>query len=226
MKEAQKTKKVRSADFYSSFMSGRVLDIGAGDDLCVSHVQPFDKEQGDANHILDYLKPATFDAVHSSHALEHMRDPVWCLSDWWALVKPGGFLITVVPDEDLYEQGLWPSLFNSDHKNTFRIKGASSWSPVSRDIVDLIGALPGVEIISVERHDLFRVNQRYVVLLPEPFRRIFGRIFLKFLSFPLFKNDALRMFVIRGALLFDVPVDQTLHGALAQIQVVARKVLR
>jgi hypothetical protein len=45
-----------------------------------------------------------------------MHDPEAALRQWWALVRPGGYLVVVVPHEDLYEQGMWPSAFNSDHK--------------------------------------------------------------------------------------------------------------
>ncbi len=60
-----------------------------------------------------------YDFVFASHVLEHM-DPRAALEDWLSLVRPGG-LIVLVPDEDLYEQGHVPSLFNDDHKHTFTI---------------------------------------------------------------------------------------------------------
>ena len=43
-------------------------------------------------------------------------------------------MITIIPHEDLYEQFVWPSIFNDDHKATFRVNTASSWSPVSINI--------------------------------------------------------------------------------------------
>ena len=61
---------------------------------------------GDAQHILDYKKKESYDCVNSSHCLEHMKDVPSALSQWWGLVKPGGYLVTVVPHEDLYEQGI------------------------------------------------------------------------------------------------------------------------
>ena len=51
-----------------------------------------------------------------------MDDPRSAIIDWYQLVKPGGYLIILVPDKDLYEQGAWPSMFNSEHKWTFTIK--------------------------------------------------------------------------------------------------------
>src|SRR4051794_2701011 len=111
MHEASKTNVLRSRDFPEKFLRGRVLDIGAGSDLVCSWAECFDKGNGDANTIDKYFEPNTFDCVHSSHCLEHMIDPVSALASWWSILKPGGFLIIVVPDEDLYEQRIWPSLF-------------------------------------------------------------------------------------------------------------------
>jgi hypothetical protein len=58
----------------------------------------------------------------------------------------------MVPDEDLYEQGVWPSIFNDDHKHTFTIRKAKSWSPKSINVVDLID-LYGVKPIKIELVD-------------------------------------------------------------------------
>ena len=113
MDEASKTERIRGPEFSDQYFSGKVLDIGCGDNLVVPNAIPFDKEQGDAQNILNYLKPSDFDCVHSSHSLEHMRDVPKALEQWWQLVKPGGAMVIVVPDEDLYEQGVWPSLFLS-----------------------------------------------------------------------------------------------------------------
>jgi len=163
-----------------------------------------------------------YDAVCSSHCLEHMRDVPAALEQWWALVRPGGHLILVVPDEDLYEQGGWPSLFNSDHKATFRMGKVETWSPVSYDILELVKALPDAEIVSCERHDqnydhrlrrsrispvgrlLFRANHLCNAVL----RRVGGAL----------APATNRLFFSLGA-----PVDQTAGAALAQIQVVVRK---
>ena len=62
-------------------------------------------------------------------------------------------MVLVVPDEDLYEQGGWPSLFNTDHKATFRLGGEGSWSPASYDIQQIVSELPEATIISCERQD-------------------------------------------------------------------------
>lgn len=231
MREASKTRLVRPPDFYERFLCGKVLDIGCGDDLCVPHAVPFDKEHGDAGHILAHLREESFDCVHSSHCLEHMAEPVRCLQEWWSLVKPGAYLVVVVPDEDLYEQGHWPSIFNSDHKHTFRLEGSNSWSPVSFCLPDLIAALPGARIVSAQR----QMNGYRTGGLPGPTRRqdgFRGKPGLKRRAFSRGRQILLRLglidtfvdqFFVGAAIAAGAPVDQTLGRALAQIEVVAQK---
>ena len=140
MDEAKKTNLIRGDAFMSQYFQGKVIDIGAGNDLVCPGAERFDLEDGDANVITRYRQPDSYDCVHSSHCLEHMHDPAAALKEWWALVKPGGYLVTVVPEEDLYEQGIWPSVFNKDHKATFTLKKGRSWSPVSFNVENLIAS--------------------------------------------------------------------------------------
>ena len=153
MDEARKTNSLRGEEFIRRYFSGSVIDIGCGPDLVVPHAVSFDVEQGDVQWILNYFEPESFDCVHSSHCLGHMRNVESALAQWWGLVKQGGHMVIVVPDEDLYEQGIWPSLFNPDHKATFNLGKQNSWSPVSRDLGALVRALPDAEIIEACVHD-------------------------------------------------------------------------
>jgi SAM-dependent methyltransferase len=223
--ETSKTRAVRSSSFEELYLRGRVIDIGCGPDPIVSHAEAFDLEHGDAQEIAKIRPNGAYDAVCSSHCLEHMRNVPHALAQWWGLVKDGGYLILVVPDEDLYEQGGWPSIFNYDHKATFRVNKESSWSPVSYDVLQLTKNLQGAEIISCERQDhaydysklkkhisrkdriLFRLQR----LLHGVLRRC-GTFGLR--SIPV----ADRVFTLLGT-----PVDQTAGPALAQIQIIARK---
>lgn len=109
-------------------------------------------EDGDANIITKFVHEQ-FDYVYSSHCLEHMKNPKNALAEWWQLVKPGGHLMFIVPDEDLYEQGIFPSRFNPDHKATFTVSKRNSWSPVSFNVYDLALGLPGSRIVSIELQD-------------------------------------------------------------------------
>ena len=136
-----------------SVLTGSGIDIGCGPDPVTPDCATFDVEDGDANEITRFVSKQ-FDFVYSSHCLEHMRDPRAALLQWWALVKPGGHLFFLVPDEDLYEQGVFPSRFNGDHKSTFTISKTSSWSPVSVNVLDLVAALPGGKLVSIALQDL------------------------------------------------------------------------
>ncbi len=223
MREASKTNRLRDDAFRATYLAGRVLDVGSGPDLVVPHAQPFDREHGDANHVTRYLAAESFDCVHSSHCLEHMIDPRHALAEWWTLVKPGGHLIVVVPDETLYEQGFWPSQFNTDHKATFRLDSATPGSPVSHDLRALVLALPSVELLDIRRQD-DGYDHRLRWRGPPPL----GRALLwvdKYRRRRLRRhpNDAVSRAWLRLARWLHTPVDQTSGDAMAQLQVVARK---
>jgi SAM-dependent methyltransferase len=128
-------------DLERSVVRGQGIDIGCGPDPVLEEVRRFDVEHGDANHITRHVKE-DFDFVYASHCLEHMHEPRNAILEWWELVRVGGHLVFIVPDEDLYEQGVFPSRFNPDHKATFTISKQNSWSPVSINVLDLAGTLP------------------------------------------------------------------------------------
>lgn len=149
--------------FATRYFKGRGLDIGPGNDTLalfreffplIQNITTYDfPQQGDAQHLVN-VDDGTFDFVYSSHCLEHLRDPVQALRNWIRVVKPGGYLVVQVPDEDLYEQGQWPSRYNSDHKLTFTIKKAKSWSPVSVNVLDLLaGFAEQVNVLQVGLQD-------------------------------------------------------------------------
>jgi len=151
MNEASKTRNIMGS-LENSVLTGDGIDIGCGPDPILPCVRRFDLEDGDANHVTRHVKEQ-FDFVFSSHCLEHMHDPRAALLEWWQLVKPGGHIYFIIPDEDLYEQGVFPSRFNADHKATFTISKAQSWSPKSINVLDLARSLPDGELISLTLHD-------------------------------------------------------------------------
>jgi SAM-dependent methyltransferase len=150
--------------FMLHYFSGHGIDIGAGRDSLHQYIEFFpnmrsclawDVDDGDAQEmpgVSDY----NFDFVHSSHCLEHLVDPYRALQRWLAILRPGGYLVCIVPDEDLYEQGVWPSTFNADHKHTFTINKSKSWSPVSINIFDLLRR----DDISIQHIKLLSVTNR------------------------------------------------------------------
>ena len=141
---------------------GHGIDVGSGDDSLgkyhllfplVKSVEAFDKEQGDAQYLSE-SRSVPYDFLYSSHCLEHLVDPWDALADWCNCVKVGGRLIVVVPEEDMYEQGVWPSRYNGDHKHTFTMYKSKSWSPVSVNVLDLVSFVSDVaECVSVRKLD-------------------------------------------------------------------------
>jgi len=162
------TRRARHARFPQRYFVGAGIDIGAGTDSLGNvdglgaHLDKFplitscwnwDIEDGDAGLMLG-VEDNTFDFVHSSHCLEHLLNPVLALYNWYRILKPEGYLVVTVPDEDLYEQGIFPSTFNGDHKWTFTIHKAHSWSPASINVTDLIArSIPTSKIIAIGLHD-------------------------------------------------------------------------
>jgi len=225
--ESTKTRAVRSSEFIDTYFGGNVIDIGAGNDPVVKHAEVFDLIHGDAQYILNFREKESYSCVNSSHCLEHMHDVPAAFAQWWGLVKPGGYMVTVVPHEDLYEQGVWPSIFNSDHKATFRTNKESNWSPSSYDINSLIKLIPRAILISSEIQD-----QNYDYSLQG---RKLGSFSLKIYKWKRSKNKTKKFISnifysflyqniwIKSNNTSGKPVDQTLGNALAQIQVVLQK---
>jgi predicted SAM-dependent methyltransferase len=127
--ETSKSAKRRQSDplFRDKVFVGDGIDIGSGNDGFSTHayrfprvasVRDWDMPDGDAQE-MPGVEPCTYDFLHSSHSLEHMRDADQALARWIEIVKPGGYLAVTVPDWVLYEKCMWPSRFNPDHKASF-----------------------------------------------------------------------------------------------------------
>lgn len=176
MKECSKAipRRLSQPNFARRYFVGDGIDIGGKPDPLALYtglfpllrsVRTWDIEDGDAQHMAG-VPDASFDFVHSSHCLEHLPDPAAALRHWMRIVRPGGYLIITVPDEDLYEQGAFPSTFNADHKWTFTINKETSWSPRSLNLLSLLAGLgpdartERVELLdSTYRYDLPRIDQ-------------------------------------------------------------------
>lgn len=56
------------------------------------------------------------DTVFSSHVLEHLEDAIASISDWFRVIKIGGFIVCIVPHQYLYEKKLNPpSKWSGEH---------------------------------------------------------------------------------------------------------------
>jgi SAM-dependent methyltransferase len=142
----------RREGYFERFLNGCGIDIGCGDDPVTPDCVKWDMAQGDGQELVG-VEAYAFDWVYSSHCLEHLASPTRALSRWWEVLKPGGYLMVVVPDEDLYEQGCWPSRFNSGHRWTFSVSKESSWSPASLNVTELVAALPNRRVLWIRTID-------------------------------------------------------------------------
>jgi SAM-dependent methyltransferase len=170
MHEASKALMRRLHDnrFSTRYFVGDGIDIGCGPDSIAQYIEQFplmrsvknwDLPDGDAQYLAT-VADNSLDFVHSSHCLEHMVNPKESLKHWLRVLKPGGHAVIMIPDEDLYEQGMFPSTNNSDHKWTFTLHKQKSWSSKSINVFDLLANFTdSVQIIKVDLLDAtFRYN--------------------------------------------------------------------
>ena len=139
--------------FATRYFVGEGIDIGAGSDLLGQYIEMFplmrscrhwDRSDGDAE-FLETLPDAAYDFAYSSHCLEHM--------------------VVVIPDEDMYEQGVFPSTWNHDHKWSFTTFKKQSWSPKSVNVTDLTTQFASAaHLVKMEQLDgtyRYLMNQRF-----------------------------------------------------------------
>ncbi|MEM7196745.1 MAG: methyltransferase domain-containing protein [Pseudomonadota bacterium] len=173
MRETSKSimRRVHDSRFANRYFVGDGIDIGCGHDSidlyreffpALKSCRPWDMPDGDAQYLAT-IGDQSLDFAHSSHCLEHMKDPLQALHNWVRILKPTGYLVCIIPDEDMYEQGVFPSRFNGDHKWTFTIHKSSSWSNKSINVSELLASLGNdVQIIKIELLD-----QTYRYSLPQ-----------------------------------------------------------
>jgi SAM-dependent methyltransferase len=155
-------RRLRDSRFATRYFVGDGIDIGADPDPLQQYqelfpgmrsCQAWERHQGDGQR-LETVADGSMDFVHSSHSLEHLDDPREAMANWIRVLKPGGHIIIVVPDEDLYEQGTFPSISNPDHKWTFTIGKKDSWSRRSVNLMELAGAFSHrAQVVRIELLD-------------------------------------------------------------------------
>jgi SAM-dependent methyltransferase len=155
-------RRLHDVRFAVRYLVGDGIDIGSGDDPlllyqelfpAIRSVRHWDLPDGDAQ-MMAGVPDNSFDFVHSSHCLEHLHDPAEGLRNWLRILKPGGHMIVLVPDEDLYEQGQFPSNRNFDHKVSFTIHKDASWSRSSVNLMGILQRLgPDAQVLRLELLD-------------------------------------------------------------------------
>lgn len=88
---------------------------------------------------LDLFGSASVDFVFSSHVLEHIRDHVSALKEWWRVIKPGGHLCLYLPHKEFYPN-IGTDGANPDHVHDF----------MPQDIVDAMKKVGAWELVRNE----------------------------------------------------------------------------
>ncbi|QIR13944.1 methyltransferase domain-containing protein [Shewanella aestuarii] len=108
----------QKSGFYQRYLSGKaILDIGGGDgESLIPNSIIVDLDYPGYNGTTLPFETCSQDAVFSSHCLEHVDNPTFTIKEWFRVIKPGGFLVLVVPHQYLYERKLnLPSRWNKEH---------------------------------------------------------------------------------------------------------------
>jgi ADP-heptose:LPS heptosyltransferase/predicted SAM-dependent methyltransferase len=112
------------------YTRGKVLDVGCGPNKAFPHfigvdnghhtrfgytIRPDIWSEADE---LWFAKSQAYDAVFSSHTLEHLEDYRKVLKEWWRVIKPEGYLVLYLPHKDFYPN-IGKDGANPDHKHDF-----------------------------------------------------------------------------------------------------------
>ena len=141
-------------DYYSS--DRRELD-GEHPDYYSGEYHPHLKLRGDVfrdelTNVLEYplkiLGDNTFNFLVSHHSLEHMENTLETLQEWIRIIKPGGALIIVMPDNGFISTG------DKGHKNEY---SAENFRLL---ILDKL-----LNLVTVEKYDTLQNNFSFNCLL-------------------------------------------------------------
>lgn len=97
------------------------IDIGAQHDPIHPGYRVWDLIFGDGDAtLMEGVEDNSYEVVHASHIIEHLKDPVTALRNWWRILKNGGKLVLMAPHRDLYERRTeLPSRWNIEHCHFF-----------------------------------------------------------------------------------------------------------
>lgn len=155
---------------YHQVFKGDGLHINPGDDPikaknfpCVDSVDritltPLTIEK---DKLEEKLENKQYDFVFAGNIAGYEDEPLEVIKHYLKAVKPKGHLILTFPDEDLYEQGNFPSIFNPGHKKTFSIYKQESWSGKHYNILDIID---NIDEASCRKIELVDTNYNYSLI--------------------------------------------------------------
>ena len=107
----------------------------------------------ETDKLIEQTGQKQFDFVYATNLAVYEDEPLNVINHWLKFVASKGYLVFTVTDEDLYEQGNFPSIFNNSHKKTFSIYKQLSWSGKHYNILDIIQKLNNVTCRKIELVD-------------------------------------------------------------------------
>lgn len=166
-------RRLHDSRFATKYFVGDGIDIGCGSDPLVMYHEMFplmrscrswDQKEGDATK-MEGIEDEVLDFVHSSHCLEHLDDPVLAFDNWIRICKKGGHLVLLLPDEDMFEQGKWPSMYSGpDHKTSWTISKPHSWAPKSYNLTEFLCIFTDqISILKLELLDATYLYEREAI---------------------------------------------------------------
>jgi SAM-dependent methyltransferase len=95
------------------------LDVGCQHDRIheTPNWRPWDVIFGDGDATyLEGVPDGSISHLYASHVLEHLKDPITAVRNWWRVLKPNGLMCVSVPSRDHYERKKeLPSVWNIEH---------------------------------------------------------------------------------------------------------------
>jgi SAM-dependent methyltransferase len=147
---------------FTSVFKGEGLHIGPGGDPLLKHHYPLctnitlcniAEHSISGDNIKNTIENKKFDFVYATSLAVYEDEPQDVINHWLQFVNSRGYLVLTVPDEDLYEQGNFPSIFNNTHKKTFSIFKQLSWSGRHYNLLEIIQKLNNVSCRKIELID-------------------------------------------------------------------------
>lgn len=143
---------------FTKYLNGIGIDIGFGGDpvsdnaITLDLPNPYTKPgkrqilRGDASN-LSFICDNAFDYVYSSHLIEDFVDTYSVIKEWLRILKPGGYLCLLFPDEKRYREIENPLFHNMNHKHLdFGLEF----------MLEVLSKFDNIEII--EKQELFENN--------------------------------------------------------------------
>ena len=134
--------------FANRWLVGKGLNIGVEVDPTLKELWPkitaVDSiTAGSGGRVAQYLTEVpsdSYDFVHAPRVLQLCQDPKIALLNWVRVLRPGGFIVALVPEELLYELGRWPSRFDAENRSSFTMRYVSQ-IPTSVNLVQALWKL-------------------------------------------------------------------------------------